>query len=416
MLMNFSSLVKTFISIGATLPPEDTSCKARRDKLGVNAIFGCCCSSNCCKSAVANENPNEVKNDRMPPSYSRDAYTLVRNHPLMIVSQQSSCPELMDHPFHFFLRKRIFRRFSTYWLSISFISYIILLGVWTAVILSGKHPQYFYGLAGYNMTLDISTCQQVANSLVSQNNTEVLKTDSYRRLKFALYALFALFIIKNGILIIALFPKVFRAGAYYLEAIALVLSFVYIYDWYDWQSSIVFRCPVQYQIGAMGLLLAWINLLTYVRCIPWYNIGIYVAMLQVICYKFLLFLPVLLIIICGFGFTYWMLLQNQPVFGTPIEALIRTTLMMFDLGYENRLYSAPDQVAYYKLVYVIMILTAIVFCIFIINLLIGKRILEVLIWKKTIEIDQVIDQNLSSFSLYSQTTYNLHHDVIFFLY
>jgi hypothetical protein len=81
-----------------------------------------------------------------------------------------------------------------------------------------------------------------------------------------------------------------------------------------------------------------------------------------------------MIIICGFGFTYWMLLQNQAVFGTPIEALIRTSLMMFDLGYESRLYSAPDQVAYYKLVYVIMIFSAIVLCIFIINLMIGKRI------------------------------------------
>jgi hypothetical protein len=281
----------------------------------------------------------------------------------------------MEHPFHIMLRKKMFRRFSTWWLALSFLFYIVLLGLWTAAILSGKHPEYFYGLAGFNMTLDISTCQQVANNLVSQNNTEVLKTDAYRQLKTTLYVFFAVFIVKNGILVIALFPKVFRTGAYYLEAAALALSYVYILDWYDWQSPIVFRCPIQYQIGAMGLLLAWMNLLTYVRCIPWFNIGIYVAMLQVISYKFLLFLPVLTIIICGFGFTYWMLLQNQTVYGTPIEALIRTSLMMFDLGYESRLYSAPDQVAYYKLVYVIMILTAVVFCIFIINLLIGKTIL-----------------------------------------
>lgn len=280
----------------------------------------------------------------------------------------------MEHPFHILLRKKMFRKFSTYWLALSFLFYIILLGLWTAVIISGKHPEYFYNLAGFNMTLDIGTCEQVANSLVSQNITEVLKTDSYRRLEFALDAFFLVFLIKNGILVIALFPKVFRTGAYYLEATALVLSFVYNLDWYNWQSPIVFRCPVQYQIGAMGLLLAWINLLTYVRCIPWLNIGIYVAMLQVISYKFLRFSPVLMIIICGFGFTYWMLLQNQAVFGTPIEALIRTSLMMFDLGYESRLYSAPDQAAYYKLVYVIMIFTAIVLCIFVINLMIGKRI------------------------------------------
>ncbi|CAF3715438.1 unnamed protein product [Adineta steineri] len=363
--------VKQWYAQGAELPPEDTSCKARCHKLGVSAIFGCYISTGCCNRTVSDENINASE------PYTRDAYTLVRNHPLMIVSQQSAYPELMAHQFHILLRKKMFRRFSTFWLAFSFLFYLILLGLWTAVILSGKHPQYFYDLAGFNMTLDINTCQQVANSLVAQNVNEVFKTDAYRRLKVALYIVFWMLIAKNGILVIALFPKVFRVGAYYVEAAALVLSFVYILDWYDWQNPVLFRCPFQYQIGAMGLFLSWMNLLTYVRCIPWLGVGIYVAMLQVICFKFLRFLPVLLIIICGFGFTYWMLLQNQPVYATPIEALIRTSLMMFDLGYESRLYSAPDQVAYYKLVYVMMILTAIVSCIFIINLLIGLAVGEI---------------------------------------
>ena len=203
----------------------------------------------------------------------------------------------------------------------------------------------------------------------------MLKTNEYRQVKFALYACFLVFFIRHGIVIIALFPKIFRAGAYNLEAAAIFLSFLYIFDWYDWQNPVIFRCPLQYQIGAIGLLLSWMNFLTYIRCIPWFNIGIYVTMLQVIGLKFLRFLPVLTIFICGFGFTYWMLLQNQAVFGTPIEALLRTGLMMFDLGYESRFYSGPDQVVHYKLVYVIVIFTAIVFCIFIINLMIGERIL-----------------------------------------
>ena len=109
------------------------------------------------------------------------------------------------------------------------------------------------------------------------------------------------------------------------------------------------------------------------RAIPIFNTGIYVVMLQVIFAKFLRFLPVLLVIICGFGFTYWMLLQYQPVYGTPIEALMRTSLMLFDLGYESRLYDdGKGGVGYYKLVYVIFMLTAIICSIFVMNLLIGK--------------------------------------------
>ncbi|CAF3799594.1 unnamed protein product [Adineta steineri] len=384
--------VKDWYAQGAKLPPEDTSCKARCHRLGVSAIYGCYFDTGCCSRHDYDKKSN------IGEPYTRDSYTLVRNHPMMLVSEQSAYPKLMAHQYHVWLRKKIFRRFSTYWLAFSFLSYIILLGLWTAVVLSGKHPQYFYALAGYDMTLDTGTCKQVANTLISQNISEVLKTTAYQRLKTTLYVFFWILIAKNGIQILALFPKVFRVGAYYVEGSALVLSFVYILDWYDWQSPVLFRCPVQYQIGAMGLLLAWMNLLTYVRCIPWLGVGIYVAMLEVICYKFLRFLPVLMIIICGFGFTYWMLLQNQIVYATPIEALIRTGLMMFDLGYEERLYKSPDNVAYYMLVYVIMVLTAIVFCIFIVNLMIGLAVGEIptlmdegTLWRDTMLYDFVSD-------------------------
>ncbi|CAF3125410.1 unnamed protein product [Rotaria sp. Silwood2] len=73
-----------------------------------------------------------------------------------------------------------------------------------------------------------------------------------------------------------------------------------------------------------------------------------------------------------------MLLQNQTVYGTPIEALLRTSLMLFDLGYEDRLYkSSEGGVGHYKLVYVIFMLTAIAFSIFVINLLIGLAVGEI---------------------------------------
>jgi hypothetical protein len=344
------------------------SCSGRCDRLGVNSIFGCCCTS--CRLSTDIE--NDQNTDTAEP-YTRDAYTRVRNHPLMLVSQESTNKKLMEHQFHLSLRNQMFRRFGTCWLSFSFLLYIILVIIWTTIILNGKHPQYFYEVTHFNMTMDIDTCEQVATRLVSTNITEALKTVEYRRIKYSLYVIFLIVVGKNVFIIIALFPKILRTGAYYLEASALVLTFIYIFDWYDWQSPIIFRCPVQYQIGAMGLFLIWTNLLTYIRCFPWLNIGVYVAMLQVIFFKFLRFLPVLMIIICGFGFTYWMLLQNQTVFASPIEALLRTSLMAFDLGYESRLYGPPDQPAYYKLVYLIIIFTAIIFCVFIINLLIGRR-------------------------------------------
>jgi len=245
----------------------------------------------------------------------------------------------------------------------------------------GKHPQHFYERANMTMTVDLDTCENVSKYFLNNfsQNDEAFKTDSYRIIKLALYAIMISFIIKNFIVIFFLFPKVFRTINSYIEILTLVLTFVHILDWYSWQSKIVFRCPIQYQLGAFSILIAYIHLLVYMRTFPFFDWGTYIVMLQLMTIKFLRFLPILLVIICGFGFTYWMLLQNQSVYGTPGEALLRTAIMLFDLGYDDRLYdSDPESISYYKLVYVIFIITAVAFPIFVINLLIGKIYLALL--------------------------------------
>jgi hypothetical protein len=68
-----------------------------------------------------------------------------------------------------------------------------------------------------------------------------------------------------------------------------------------------------------------------------------------------------------------MLLQYQPVYGTPIEALLRTSLMLFDLGYDDRFYEEEKG----GIGYVIFMLRAIVCCIFVINLMIGEIIIRI---------------------------------------
>ncbi len=307
--------------------------------------------------------------------YTTDAYTLVRNHPLFIVSQQKHVPKLVEHSYHTHLRDRKLQSFGLWFFIASLFLYVAYLGLFTSAILFGKHPKYFYDKAQVNMTVDLSTCEYVSNFISNNTNlaSEALKSVTYKRIKMTLYVILSIFITKNLIFIAALFPRVLRIGGSYVEILALVLSYVYVLDWFDWQSDTIMRCPIQYQLGAMGLLIAYVNFLVYLRMAPVLGLGVYVVMLQVMSVTFLRFLPVLLVIIFGFGFTYWMLLQYQPVYGTPIEALLRTSLMLFDLGYEDRLYDPKDGgEGYYKLVYVIFMLTAIVCSIFVINLFIGK--------------------------------------------
>ena len=95
-------------------------------------------------------------------------------------------------------------------------------------------------------------------------------------------------------------------------------------------------------------------------------------MLQVILAKFIKFIPVLFVLFCGFGFTYYALLQYETVYGTPFEALMRTSLSLFDLGYESRMYKDDDRLMLYGMIYFVFFLTEVVMMILITNLLIGE--------------------------------------------
>ncbi|CAF1054944.1 unnamed protein product [Adineta steineri] len=309
-------------------------------------------------------------------TYTDDAYTLVNNHPLLIAGSQSKCPALVEHPYNICLRDQMYSQYGFLKVRLlTFLLYGCFLGLLTTIVLLGKQPEYFFTKTNQSMTNDPDTCAIVSKNLTAANDPEALQTTSYKRIKYSYYTSLITLAVKNFIFIVALFPRISRIASSLPEMCALVLSFVYVYDWTDWQSPVIIRCPIQYQIGAMGLLVAWINLLGYVKRTPYFNIGIFVAMLQLIAFKFIKFIPVLLVIVCGFGFTYWMLLQNQQPFKTPIEALIRTGFLMFDIGYEDRLYGSEQY--YYPLLYLIIILTAIVFCIFILNLLISLAVGEI---------------------------------------
>ncbi|CAF1688120.1 unnamed protein product, partial [Adineta ricciae] len=158
--------------------------------------------------------------------YTDDAYVLIRNHPLFVASEQLQYPDHVQQPFNTFLRDAC---------------------IWTSLIVLGKHPQYFYAKLNVNMTLDSNLCENVSRILIATNDSEALKTTTYKNLKFTL------------------FPRIFRTIDYFLEISAFILTFIYIFDSNDWQDPLIFRCPLQYQIGSMGLLLAWLTLLSYFK-------------------------------------------------------------------------------------------------------------------------------------------------------
>ncbi|CAF2588467.1 unnamed protein product [Rotaria sp. Silwood2] len=178
--------------------------------------------------------------------YTGDSYTLVRNHPLFIVSDSEN-QSLMEHSFCQTLRARKYSQFGQYLLVFSFILYILYLITYTTIMLRTKHPQYFYSLVN-ETSIHNYMCESVANRLISYNISEAYKDNTFKNLKVGVYTFLCLFIAKNLVLILTLFPRLFRKASYYLEAAALILAFVCVLDHDHWLSLLLLRCPTQYQV------------------------------------------------------------------------------------------------------------------------------------------------------------------------
>jgi hypothetical protein len=148
-----------------------------------------------------------------------------------------------------------------------------------------------------------------------------MKQPADRILKICVIILLCIHIVKDALLIIGV-HRCSLVWRIYIETLAVILSFICLYDNNQWQNELRFRCPVQWQVGAFGVFLSWITLLSYLRFIPIF--GVYVVMLEVIMLKFLWFAPVLIVLICSFSSAFYMLLQNQPVFSTIPFAWLRS--------------------------------------------------------------------------------------------
>ena len=149
-----------------------------------------------------------------------------------------------------------------------------------------------------------------------------IKTTTDYILKHAMYVVVWSLVFKNMFTIIEILQINFvETLRYWLETVAVLLSFIFIHD-RSYQMHLTFRCPLQWEYGAFALLLSWLTLLGYIQFIP--IVGLYVTMLLVIMNKFLRFAPILLILISGFAFTFHMLFQNFEPFQNAGYSYIKT--------------------------------------------------------------------------------------------
>jgi hypothetical protein len=193
-----------------------------------------------------------------PRTYTNDSYTLIRNHPLLLMAQCQQT-RLMSHEYCTQLRAAKFRRFSRYFFALIFLMYLFFIALYTVLILQTKHPKYYYDLynasgntsgniINWDYGFDSGLCQRVGIYLVQSGNVEARKTNLQAGLILALDVFLIAFLAKNVLLILACTPRWLRKMAYYMEGLALILAFVYVNDDKSWQTPLNFRCPIQWEL------------------------------------------------------------------------------------------------------------------------------------------------------------------------
>jgi len=275
---------------------------------------------------------NSTQDGKKHVLFNNNPRILIENHPLSIITNNARLLDinnqgklemytrLLEHRLCQQLSLLKWKQFGYYLFYISLFTYSLFLGLFTWATLRNIEPTRFYDAVnvsyGNISSIDnIENCQLVFDKLNQRDIKQIEELDHRKDttdyvLKYILYVLLWLHILK-GILMIGVYQFRIR-GRFYAEVIALILCFIYLYDDPNWQKDTRLRCIFQWQTGSFGLFLAWSTLLAYIRFFPYF--GLYVVMLELIIIRCLWFAPVLIVLICSFGFSFYMLLQSQVPF------------------------------------------------------------------------------------------------------
>ena len=183
-------------------------------------------------------------------------------------------------------------------------------------------------------------------------------------------------------------------------------------------TTVNVRSCTQWEISALTMTLAWINLPFHLRL--GHKIGKYIILFQNIVVSFIPFFVVIIILLIGFGLSFHLLLSHRDSFANPEDALLKTLMMMsgeieygemFEkdrppLGWGDDYDQGPEHVPFPVVTYTIFIAFFFLVCLVALNAFIGLTVGET---KKLIEDAQVhiIAQRL-------RLVLELDHDNLFF--
>ncbi|XP_013908594.1 PREDICTED: transient receptor potential cation channel subfamily A member 1 [Thamnophis sirtalis] len=162
-----------------------------------------------------------------------------------------------------------------------------------------------------------------------------------------------------------------------------LLDYSNLLDWTIYTTSIIFvsslfvTLPIrlQWDCGAIAILLAWTNFLLYLQRFE--NYGIYIVMFWEILRTLIRIVIVFFFLMLAFGLSFYVLLGSQQTYGTPYLSVMQTFSMMIGDNNYREAFLEPmlaDKLPFPFLSFIILLIFSMLIPILLMNLLIGLAV------------------------------------------
>nr|ADD82928.1 transient receptor potential cation channel subfamily A member 1 [Python regius] len=167
------------------------------------------------------------------------------------------------------------------------------------------------------------------------------------------------------------------------QKLRYLLDYTNLLDWTIYTTSIIFvsslfvKLPVhlQWECGAIAILLSWTNFLLYLQRFE--NYGIYVVMFWEILRTLIRIVVVFFFLMLAFGLSFHVLLGSQQTYGTPYLSVMQTfSMMLGDVNYRDAFLEPmfTHKLPFPFLSFILLIIFSLLIPILLMNLLIGLAV------------------------------------------
>lgn len=167
-------------------------------------------------------------------------------------------------------------------------------------------------------------------------------------------------------------------------------------NWLQWSvilaSSMILIPPArpwQYHVAALGILLAWIELMMVVGRFPMF--GIYIQMFTQVSINFFKFLAAYVCLVIGFSLGFSVLHKNYKSFADPLVGFLKTVIMMSgELEFEDVFFDETAPLMYPGTAHLMLLSFVILVTVILTNLMVGLAVSDIQELRRCAGLDRLV--------------------------